>query len=189
MKILMVGGLLYLVCYSINNISFLTASDGGNPKRTDTAQVNITVENANDNAPEFEPGSPVVNVSEAVAIGTNVVKFQATDKDGNSLAFLITAGNTGDTFSVDKNTGVLTTNASLDRETIPTYNLTVTVTDNGGQSSSRNLIVNVLDENDNAPRFDPASYSKNITENTVAGNMIHSLTSNILINHYSCSRS
>jgi hypothetical protein len=100
------------------------------------------------------------------------VKFQATDKDGNSLTFLITAGNTGDTFSIDKNTGVLTTNASLDRETIPTYNLTVTVTDNGGQSSSRNLIVNVLDENDNAPRFDPASYSKNITENTGAGNII-----------------
>ena len=105
-----------------------------------------------------------------------MVKFNATDKDGNSLAFLITAGNTGDTFSIDKNTGVLTTNKSLDRETIPRYNLTVTVTDaaNGGgdgQSSSKNLSVIVTDVNDNAPRFHPDSYSVNVTENTKAGKM------------------
>lgn len=107
-------------------------------------------------------------VSEAVAIGTNVVKFNATDQDENALSFLITAGNIGRTFSIDNNTGVLTTNASLDRELVPRYNLTVTVTDQGS-SSSRNLSVIVTDENDNAPRFNPAAYSANVTENRNVG--------------------
>jgi hypothetical protein len=164
------GQIACLMLHSTNNISLLLiiAVDGGNPKRADTAKVNISVENTNDNAPIFEPGSPIAHVSEAVAIGTNVVKFNATDQDGNLLTFLITSGNTGNTFGIDKNTGVLTTNASLDRETVPRYNLTVTVTDQG-QSSSRDLIVIVTDENDNEPRFDPTSYSVNVTENSIAG--------------------
>ncbi|XP_028398312.1 protocadherin Fat 4-like [Dendronephthya gigantea] len=155
----------------------VTASDGGVPAKTKTTRVNITVENTNDNAPTFESGSPTIRISEAVAIGTNVVKFNATDKDGSPLAFLITAGNVGETFTIDKNTGVLTTNKSLDRETTPRYNLTVTVTDTangggGGQSSSKNLSVIVTDVNDNSPLFYPDSYSVNITENTKAGPIV-----------------
>ena len=131
--------------------------------------MNITVENTNDNAPTFEPGSPIVHVSEAVAIGTNIVRFNATDKDENALTFRVTAGNVGDAFEIDESTGVLTTKTGLDRETVPTYNLTVNVTDSGGRSSSRDLTVIVTDENDNVPRFDPTSYPVDIVENTNAG--------------------
>lgn len=131
--------------------------------------MNIAVNDINDNAPEFEAGSPIVNVSEAVAIGTNVIRFKAQDKDGNSLTFSITAGNVGDAFSINKTSGVLSTNASLDRETISRYNLTVTVTDSGGQSSSRSLSVIVTDVNDNVPHFNPTSYPVDIIENTGAG--------------------
>ena len=132
--------------------------------------MNITVEDTNDNPPKFEPGSPVVNVSEAVAIGTKIISFNATDKDSeSSLTFRITAGNVDDTFEIDESTGVLTTKKGLDRETVPRYNLTVNVTDSGGRSSSRDLTVIVTDENDNVPRFDPTSYPVDIVENTNAG--------------------
>ena len=168
--------LLIVTCISLthNSLVFITASDGGDPKRSNTAQVSITVVNTNDNAPKFEPGSPVVNVSEAVAIGTNVVQFNATDEDGNSLTFSITGGNTGNAFTIDQTSGVLTTNASLDRETVPLYNLTVTVTETvgrSGQSSSRDLTVIVTDENDNGPVFNPKSYPVTIIENTQPGNI------------------
>jgi hypothetical protein len=152
--------------------SYFSATDGGVPQRSTTAQVEITVDNTNDNAPDFEPSSPVINVSEAIAVGTDVVQFNATDKDGNSLTFSITSGNIADTFRINETNGVLTTNAGLDRETIPTYKLRVTVKDSGGQSSSRNLTIIVTDENDNEPRFDPPSYSVNVTENSQAGNMM-----------------
>ena len=149
-------------------ITFL-ANDGGNPSRSTTSHVNITVTNTNDNVPTFVPGSPTVSVSEGVAIRTVVVQFNATDEDGSALKFSITSGNTDDALTIDIQTGLLTTNKVLDRETIPRYNLTVTVTDSGNQSSSRDLSVIVLDINDNAPIFEPSSYRVDVTENTPAG--------------------
>jgi Zn-dependent M28 family amino/carboxypeptidase len=138
------------------------------------------VKNRNDNAPTFVPDSPVVHVSEAVAIGTKVVKFNATDEDGTKLSFSISEGNTNDDFAVDKDTGLLTTKKKLDREKIPLYNLTVTVTESTntratGQSSSQNLSVIVTDENDNRPVFDPKKYTEDIDENTPAGRLIYRL--------------
>jgi hypothetical protein len=157
--------------------AFISATDQGTPTRTSTCQVNITVKNTNDNAPTFVPGSPIVYVSEAVAIGTKVVKFNATDEDGNKHSFSISEGNTNSDFAVDKDTGLLTTKRKLDRETIPRYNLTVTVTESTntratGQSSSQNLSVIVTDENDNGPVFNPKEYTEDIDENTPAGRLI-----------------
>ena len=139
--------------------------------------MNIDVKNTNDNIPTFVPGSPVAHVSEAVAIGTKVVQFNATDQDGNALTFSISKGNTLDSFVIDKTTGLLTTNKKLDRERLPFYNLTVTVTEIAtgkavGQSSSQNLSVIVTDENDNAPVFKPETYSQTINENAPAGKLL-----------------
>lgn len=57
----------------------------------------------------------------------------ATDADGslNALAFSITAGNTGDGFAINAQTGELTVNSSaaLDFETTPVFALTVSVSD------------------------------------------------------------
>ena len=161
----------------INIINIFSATDQGTPTRASACQVNITVKNTNDNAPTFVPDSPILYVSEAVAIGTKVVKFDATDQDGNSLSFSISEGNTNGAFAVDKDTGLLTTKRNLDREKIPRYNLTVTVTESTntratGQSSSQNLSVILTDENDNGPVFDPRKYTEDIVENTPAGRLI-----------------
>ena len=136
----------------------------------------INVKNTNDNAPTFVPGSPIVHVSEAVAIGTKVVKFNATDEDGNKLTFSISKGNTNDALVLDKDTGLLTTKTKLDREKVARYNLTVTVTElttnqRTAQSSSQNLSVIVTDENDNMPIFDPEQYNMTVNENEPAGRL------------------
>ena len=157
----------------------VTATDGGDPQRSNTAHVNITVENVDDPTIFILP-PPFVRVSEAIAVGTNILRLNATDKDGNRLSFSIKSGNIENTFAIDEATGVLSTNASLDRETIPTYNLTVAVSDqnsgafsdpalSGGEDRTHNLTVIVTDENDNGPIFNPSSYSANVTENADAG--------------------
>lgn len=151
---------------------FSPATDGGNPTRSGTSRVNITVINTNDNVPTFLRGSPNASVSEDVAIGTNVVQFNATDEDGGTLSFSIFSGNTDDAFKIDRQTGVLTTNKKLDRETVPRYNLNVTVTDSSSQSSSQNLTVIVLDVNDNTPKFE-AIPNVDVTENTAAGKWLN----------------
>lgn len=135
--------------------------------------MNITVKNTNDNAPTFVAGSSQISVSEAVAIGTNVVQFNATDIDGSRLTFSIFSGNTDNSFKLHSQKGILTTDKRLDRETIPRYNLSVTVADNGNQSSSQNLSVIVLDVNDNSPKFEPSSYRVNVTENHAAGMLLN----------------
>lgn len=149
------------------------ATDQGAPQRSNTSQVNIKVKNTNDNAPTFVPGSPIVYVSEAVAIGTKIVKFNATDEDGNKLTFSVSKGNTNSALVIDKDTGLLTTRTKLDRETVARYNLTVTVTEStngqGAQSSSQNLSVIVTDENDNIPLFDPQLYTVAVDETKAAG--------------------
>ena len=154
-------------------ITFL-ANDGGNPSRSTTSHVNITVTNTNDNVPTFVSGSSTVSVSEGVAIGTNVIKFNATDQDGSPLSFSISSGNTNSALKIDSKTALLTTNKKLDREKIPRYNLTVTVKDEGDKSSSRNLSVIVLDVNDNAPEFKPSFYETSVKENTLAGTLKNS---------------
>lgn len=153
------------------------ATDQGTPSRSTTCFVNIEVINTNDNAPTFVPGSPVAHVNEGVSIGTEVVKFNATDKDGNRLAFSITLGNIEGAFSINNETGLLTTHSKLDREKIDRYNLTVTVTESSSvqgsaKSSSQNLSVIITDTNDNPPVFQPSHYTRNITENSPKGTFL-----------------
>ena len=100
------------------------------------------------------------------------MQFNATDEDGGTLSFSIFSGNTDDAFKIDRQTGVLTTNKKLDRETVPRYNLNVTVTDSSSQSSSQNLTVIVLDVNDNTPKFE-AIPNVDVTENTAAGKWLN----------------
>ena len=67
-------------------------------------KVSVNVINVDDNAPEFGKTSEA-KVSEGAVIGTAVVKFNATDRDGGTLTFSIKGGNTGDAFRIDSRTG------------------------------------------------------------------------------------
>ncbi len=76
------------------------------------------------------PGT--LDVSEGTAPGVEIYQFTAIDEDepGTIWDYQITAGNTNDAFSIDKRTGKLRVRL-LDAETTASYNLTVTVQDNG----------------------------------------------------------
>ncbi|NXJ25072.1 PCDBF protein, partial [Dicrurus megarhynchus] len=59
----------------------LRASDGGDPARTGTARIRVTVLDANDNAPVFSQAEYTVRVPEDVPVGSVLVTVTATDAD------------------------------------------------------------------------------------------------------------
>lgn len=66
---------------------------------------------------------------------------------------------------------MLTLAATLDFEQQESYTLLIEATDSGMPplKSKTALVVNVLDENDNAPEFTQQQYSVNMFENATAG--------------------
>ena len=67
------------------------------------------------------------------------------------------------------NTIQLSNKVTLDKESIDFYHIIVTVRDNGPEpfSSTADIYVEVTDVNDFPPKFDQATYSADIDEETV----------------------
>jgi hypothetical protein len=112
-------------------------------------------------------------VAENRHVGHVVGMVLASDQDaGQTLTYAITSGNTGGAFAIDAATGVITVaNAILDFETIPSYSLTVQVTDNGTPvlSSSATVTINLTDLNE-VPVINPQTFS--VAENRPVGHVV-----------------
>ena len=74
-------------------------------------------------------------------------------------------------FIIDRNTGLISTAASLDREQRTEYLLVVMATDSGllAQSSTASVLVRVEDVNDHAPQFQRRSYVTQIRDGILPG--------------------
>ncbi|XP_033097305.1 cadherin-23-like, partial [Anneissia japonica] len=148
----------------------VVVSDAGRPSLNNSIRINVTVEDVNDNPPQFAENSYTGRINENAAEGAPVVNVSATDVDaGNNarLTYFIVSGNQGNAFEIDRNTGEITTSSNpTDREQLPVYNLMVQVTDDGIPQFSDSVPVTIiiLDENDNTPTFDPASVTYTIPE-------------------------
>jgi hypothetical protein len=101
--------------------------------------------------PVFANRPPVIAdqtfaVNENSAGGTVVGTVAASDPDaGQTLAYQITAGNTGGAFAIDASTGRITVAnaAALNYETTPVFTLAVQVTDSGMPALSSTATVTV----------------------------------------------
>ena len=126
------------------------AMDGGSASRSSSAGVSVTVMDIND-VPVDLGDDQVVNVSEYTTVNSRIAQFSVLNVEhSDNISDLMLSGDGVDNFQMDLATGVITLVRSLDFETIPSYVLTVTVSD-GVFSDSAQLTVNVLDENDNQP--------------------------------------
>ena len=123
----------------------VTASDGTNSVMQ---TITVTITDVNE-APVIV--AQTFSVTENTAAGTTVGTVAATDEDaGDNLTFSITAGNVGNAFVINENTGVITVAGTIDHETTPIYTLTLQVSD-GDLSASAAFTVNVTNVNDNSP--------------------------------------
>ena len=112
--------------------------------------------------------------------GTVVMRMDALDDDegyAGHLLHVISWGNEDAVFTMDMESGALTVAGLLDRERVARYNLNLTVYDLGSPqlSASRQVAVTLVDENDNAPRFDKPAYSFFLPENVANGTSVYEL--------------
>lgn len=161
------------------------ASDQGTPQQTANMTVIVDVQDVNDNPPVFEQTEYEVKVSESVTINTQIIQVLAHDKDiGNNakLTYSILESNTSrpqkrchtlgqnrmaKMFGIFPSSGWLFLKSPLDRETCDYYELQVMALDNGSPTASAvtKVMINVLDYNDNEPKFEMTEYSFSVEEN------------------------
>ena len=75
-------------------------------------------------------------------------------------------------FTVNENTGVISTNALLDRESQDSYSFTLTATDSGGRFSFVAINVTVSDVNDNSPVCGASVYAGSVAENAAVATSV-----------------
>ncbi|CAI9725797.1 protein dachsous-like [Octopus vulgaris] len=157
----------------LKDVYFLTviAVDNGAPSLTASTNVRVTVLDANDNSPVFTRDVYNFNVVENKSIRSLVGVVSATDRDigPNARLNYSIRGHTSE-FAINPSSGEISIWHTLDHETRTHYNFTVRVNDKGKPSRSSSAIVkiNVLDVNDNAPRFLSKS-SVSVAENMAKG--------------------
>lgn len=131
----------------------------------------------NIHSPEFNDFPFKVQVNETVPLGKTIAWIRAQDRDlgyNGKLVYGISDGDHDSVFRIDPETGELKIIGYLDREREDEYFLNVTVYDLGKpqKSVSKVLPVLVLDENDNAPRFEKSLFSFRLTEDAVLGTVV-----------------
>ncbi|XP_064581306.1 protocadherin gamma-B5-like isoform X8 [Zonotrichia leucophrys gambelii] len=153
----------------------LEATDGGGLTGHCKAQIDITDEN--DNAPEITVLSLSSPVPEDVPTGIVVAVLKVRDRDSgengqvscelSGEAPLSIAASSGSSYKV-------VTSGALDREQASEHRVTVVARDRGRPAlwSSRELVLEVSDVNDNAPVFEEAAYSAYVAENNAAGALV-----------------
>ncbi|XP_011882059.1 PREDICTED: cadherin-87A [Vollenhovia emeryi] len=154
----------------------IQASDG---IFVDSALVNVTVRDVNNNAPVFPHDIYTASVAEISPIGTAVEEMTATDADSGVNAELVYRIQKGafDDFAINETTGVVTVSRKLDYDEKNTYHVEVIAFDKGTPSltGTTTLMIEVENSNDKAPSFTPETQRAEVTEDTPIGTVFATL--------------
>uniref|UniRef100_G1KM65 Cadherin domain-containing protein n=1 Tax=Anolis carolinensis TaxID=28377 RepID=G1KM65_ANOCA len=155
----------------------LTAMDGGEPRKTGTAQIGINITDANDNPPIFTQDVYTVSLVENSPVGSSILQVVAFDSDEGSNAhisytFSSIPERATQKFNLDPQTGVITIKETINFEEIEKYTMSVEAKDGGGLVAHCKIEMKIQDVNDNAPEVVLASLSSHIPEDAVPGTMI-----------------
>ncbi|XP_026562610.1 protocadherin Fat 3 isoform X3 [Pseudonaja textilis] len=144
--------------------------------------VDIKVLDINDNKPIFEAAKYDTIIMEGMPIGTKLVQVKATDADSGangqvtySLLTELDIDRISEVFTIDGNSGWISTLKDLDHETDPTFAFTVVSSDLGealSLSSTTLISVTVTDINDNAPVFQQEMYRGSVKESDPPGEVV-----------------
>lgn len=164
-------------------------------QRSTLATLNITVENVNDNSPEFKQPQYRAQLLENQKYPKKVLVVSANDRDAvltrrdDILGFhRITYTLQGEHslyFDINNKTGeiVVAANQTIDREKTPVIRFKVRAEDATGRPTvSRyslvNVVVDILDENDNAPQFTEKKYTAVIPETAIPDTFVLQVSAN-----------
>ncbi|XP_033830397.1 protocadherin gamma-A11-like [Periophthalmus magnuspinnatus] len=154
----------------------LTAVDGGEPQRSGTMLIHITVLDANDNAPVFTQSIYKASIKENAVNGTLITQVSATDADKGSngeVSYVI--GNRRRSYSnLFKITqeGKILLNGPVDYEKLQIYEIDIEATDQGGLSDSSKVVIELNDINDNSPIIRLISKTDTILESSPSDTVV-----------------
>ncbi len=116
--------------------------------------------------PVFGETSYAFDVAEDAEVDDVVGTVSATDPDeDDEVSYAITAGNTGNAFDIDDETGDITVAVALDHETAATYSLTVEADDGNDQKDTVTVSISVTDVPEDAPPV-PTPVGASLTDST-----------------------
>ncbi|OWF38069.1 protein dachsous-like [Mizuhopecten yessoensis] len=151
------------------NFLIIVMAETDSPPVFGKTQVNISVEDINDNAPQFYTQDVDIHVWEDEDMAEVLYKVIATDRDSgqNGTVRYSLVENRDSTFVIDQVGGEIRLQKSLDYEDIKSYTLVVGAHDMGVPPLSTNMTLNVhvTNKNDNPPTFLKTFYEVNVVEN------------------------
>uniref|UniRef100_A0A3P9MBT7 Cadherin domain-containing protein n=1 Tax=Oryzias latipes TaxID=8090 RepID=A0A3P9MBT7_ORYLA len=150
----------------------LTAVDGGKPPRSGSLALTVNVVDVNDNTPVFSRSLYKARIKENIKPGTFVVNLNATDLDAGTNSkiryFLVKTGNVNPAkmFDLNSETGEITVKGEIDHEETRAFEVRVQAKDQGAspRSAHAKLLIEIIDENDNAPEISVTSLMTPIKE-------------------------
>ncbi|XP_016085598.1 cadherin-23 [Sinocyclocheilus grahami] len=174
------------------------STDRGTPPLSGTATLTVVLDDVNDSRPRFIRPVQTISVNESTPPGEVIATLTAEDPDLRPrLEYYIISVEAKDdgnnpvdglqqSFGIDFYTGAVFVRNPLNRELVATFEIIVSVHDNASDIidmsvsvPNAKLTINVLDVNDNAPRFRPfgvANFSERILEGAVPGTTLLSVT-------------
>ncbi|CAB4030250.1 protocadherin Fat 3 isoform X1, partial [Paramuricea clavata] len=169
----------------------VNATDNGDPPMSSVVPVVILVDDINDNPPRFDKRQYSASVGEMAKVGDSVVQMIAVDADSESsgaTTYELVSGHGLNDFRIASDTGWISVNKSLDRETVAEYRLNVRASNlvqhkrrkrrrrrEAIFSDTVELVINIDDANDNIPIFSPLSYVGGVIPGADVGTLIVSV--------------
>ncbi|KAM5170547.1 protocadherin Fat 4-like [Mantella aurantiaca] len=158
----------------------LTAIDGGEPPRSGSCNITITVVDINDNPPIFDQSVYRIKMKENVPLNTVVLLLNATDLDGGANGEINyyfdshTSETSKQLFDLNQHSGEIFIKGNIDYEETYLHELSIKAEDKGLPRLIGNCLVQVEveDVNDNSPEISFTSLTNEIQENIPLGTTV-----------------
>ncbi|XP_074650417.1 protocadherin gamma-A5-like [Tubulanus polymorphus] len=142
--------------------------DNGEPTLETHESFTIDVLDANDNMPIFSQSTYTTEIAENNPLGMSILQVRADDQDdgpGGQVRYKMQPDGIG--IVTINHEGTIYASKAFDRERESQVRFSVVAYDHGEPplSSTATVVINIKDENDNAPRF-LGHYKFNVTENS-----------------------
>uniref|UniRef100_A0A8C5P376 Protocadherin Fat 2 n=1 Tax=Jaculus jaculus TaxID=51337 RepID=A0A8C5P376_JACJA len=152
----------------------IECSRKGSSTLSDMTTIVVNVTDVNEHRPRFSQDLYHVRVLENTIVGDVILTVSANDEDGplnSAITYSLVGGNQLGHFTIHPEKGELQVAVALDWEQTPSYSLRLRATDSGQPPlyEDAEVDVQVIDVNDNPPRFFQLNYSTTVQENSPAG--------------------
>ena len=159
--------------YSFTIVAYDTNPPSGRRPGRTSFSVRVTVADVNE-PPEFSVETASRTIAENTTTGADIgAPVTATDPDtGDTLTYTLEGADL-DSFDIDSASGQIQTKSGVtyDHEIKSSYSVTVKADDNNGGTATIDVTITVADV-DEPPEFDSATATREVPENTEAGENI-----------------